>query len=304
MNWKSIAPIVLSLLIAVSGSYFLYKYINKRKVPVQVVQVVEKEAVEVAVAAISIPWGTKLQEDMIKTAPYLKESLPTNYFNKSADLKGRVILSPLKPNEPITEDKLAPNSVTTGGVSAILSEGMRAISVKGDKVIGISGFINPGNRVDVIVTIQDPTINKVKSKIILENLLVLATGTQVQKNEKGEPMPVDVYTLEVSPEQAERLALAASQGRLNFALRNVIDSEDIRTRGTTIPELLATSRWQEIEKSPSDNDLVAKASQSNLSKKASTKIEKVSKKKKWRPRGSITVEIIKGTKINKKRFSL
>jgi pilus assembly protein CpaB len=99
--------------------------------------------------------------------------------------------------------------------------------------------------VDVIVTVAEPKTKKIKSKIFLENLSVLATGTEIQKNEKGEPMPVDVYTLEVTPEQAEKVALAASEGRLQFALRSVLDSEDILTKGVTVPELLAHQRWLE-----------------------------------------------------------
>jgi pilus assembly protein CpaB len=296
MNWKTILPVVISILIAVTGSFFLYQWMAKQKTPVEVVTVVKKDAVPVAVAAINMPWGTKIDPEMIKTTPYLKESLPTGYFVSSAELKDRVTLAPLKINEPITEDKLAPVSVKTGGVSAILKPGTRAIAVKGDKVIGISGLINPGNRVDVIITVSDPTQKKVViSKIVLENLLVLATGTQIQRNEKGEPMPVDVYTMEVTPEQAERLALAASQGRLNFALRNTTDSEDIMTRGVTIPQLLASSSYYEVSAVEPEKVRPKKL------KKATTKL---GKKRKWIPRRSITVEIIKGTKIKKKKFTL
>ncbi|MEJ2102640.1 MAG: Flp pilus assembly protein CpaB, partial [Desulfobacterales bacterium] len=181
MSWKTFIPIVVSVLIAVTGSFFLYQWMNKQKTPVKVMEVVKKqEAVPVAVAAANLPWGTKLKPEMIKTAPFLKQSLPTGYFVSTADLKDRVILTPVKLNEPITEDKLAPITVKTGGVSAILKPGTRAIAIKGNKVLGISGLINPGNRVDVILTVTDPTIKKIRSKIVLENLLVLATGTQIQ----------------------------------------------------------------------------------------------------------------------------
>jgi pilus assembly protein CpaB len=206
-------------------------------------------------------------------------------------------MRPLKVNEPFTEDKLAPTSVTTGGVSAILKPGMRAIAVKGDKVMGISGFINPGNRVDVIVTVNDPTIKKVKSKIVLENLPVLATGTQMQKNEKGEPMPVDVYTLEVTPRQAEKVALASSQGKLNFALRNVTDADDIWTGGATIPQLLAGSDWYEMK------TVEPKIEKTESAPPPPKPVVKV-KRRKWVPRRSITVEVIKDTTVSKKKFTL
>jgi pilus assembly protein CpaB len=295
-NWRAFIPIALSLVIAVAGSIFLYNWIERQRGPKEIVQVEKTEAAPIAVAAANLPWGTKLTPQMIKMVPFLKESLPPGYFASATDLKGRISVTPLKLNEPITDHKLAPDSVTTGGVSAILKPGTRAIAVKGDKIIGISGFVNPGNRVDVIVTVTDPESKKVKAKIMLENLLILASGTQVQRNEKGEPMPVDVYTLEVTPEDAEKLALAASNGKLQFALRNMMDLESVSTKGVTIPEILATSRWSELQNP-------APLIQAEPEKIANLK-PKPTKKKRWVPRRSITVEIIKGVELTKKKFGL
>lgn len=238
-NWKASVPILLALVIAFAGSFSLYKWIQARTAPRETVQV-QSDAVPVAVAAIDLAWGTKLTPEMIKKMPFLKESLPSGYTSDINLLKDRVILTSLKMNDPIVEHELAPVSVTTGGVSAILGQGKRAIAVKGDKVIGISGFINPGNRIDVLVTLKDPATKKEKTKLVLDNIPVLATGTQILKNDKGEPAPVDVYTLEVTPEESEKLALAAAEGKLQFALRNVTDSETVLTSGMTIPEVLAS----------------------------------------------------------------
>jgi len=298
---RPVIPIAISLIIAAAGTVFLYKWVERQRGPKEIVQVEKTEAAPVVVAAGNLPWGTKLKPEMIKMAPYLKESLPVGYFSSTADLKDRVIVAPLKLNEPITEAKLAPTDVKTGGVSAVLQPGMRAIAVKGDKIIGISGFINPGNRVDAIVTVEEPNTKKIKSKIFLENLAVLATGTQVEKNEEGEPMPVDVYTLEVTPEQAEKIALAASEGRLQFALRGSTDSEDTLTKGVTIPELLAYQRWTEQEKVVPKNSVDSNktGSPERVNRTKTTK-----KKTRWVRRGSVTVEIIKGTKIEKKNFTL
>jgi pilus assembly protein CpaB len=110
-------------------------------------------------------------------------------------------------------------------------------------------------------------------------------------------MPVDVYTLEVTPKQAEKVALAASEGRLQFALRGVTDSENLLTEGITIPELLASQDWSGQKKIASKNT-------ANLNKKVSNKSIKKHSAKRWIRRGSVTVEIIKGTKINKKKFKL
>ena len=240
-RWKAVIPIVLALVIAAGGSFFLYKWIKRQTAPQEVVRV-ETEAVPVAVAALDLPWGTKLEEDMIKTVAFLKESLPPGYSSDASALKNRILITQIKQNEPIVEYRLAPESVTGGGVPAIVKPGNRAIAVKGDKVIGISGFIVPGNRVDVLVTLKDPRRKRVVTKTVLENLLVLATGSQMQKSAEGKPSPVDVYTLEVTPKDAEKLCLAATQGRLQFALRNVVDAETVLTWGATVPKMLASFR--------------------------------------------------------------
>ena len=161
---KPLVPIAISLIIAITGTVFLYKWIERQRGPKEIVQVQKTEATPVVVVAGNLQWGTKIKPEMIKVTPYLKESLPVGYFSSTNDLKDRVIVTPLKLNEPITEVKLAPTSVSTGGVSAVLKPGMRAIAVKGDKIIGLSGFINPGNRVEVIVTVKEPETKKIKSK--------------------------------------------------------------------------------------------------------------------------------------------
>ena len=280
-NLKSIIPLALSLLIAVSGSFFIYKWIRQQQKPVQVVKK-EAEIASIAVAAVDLKWGTKLTEEMIETTSFLKESLPAGSFLTNEKLIGRVVVSPLKQGEPIVEHRLAPKDVETGGVSAILSKGKRAIAVKGDKVIGISGFINPGNRVDVLVTLTEPKTKLEKTKLVLENIPVLATGEQVVTNSKGKPSPVDVYTLEVTPEEGEKLSLAATKGKLQFALRNAMDSESVVTKGATISQTLKSL-------SPHQQK------QSN----ASNKVEK-----KWVPKDTtFKVEIIKGDKMSIKKVN-
>ncbi len=291
-NIKTFIPIALSLVIAITGSYFLYQWIENQRMPSEIVQV-KAEAVPVAVAAVNLPWGTKLMPEMIKTTPFLKESMPMGHFSTVTNLNGRVLITPLKLNDPITEHKLAPISVETGGVAAIIKAGKRAIAVKGDKVIGISGFINPGNRVDVLVTVQDPKKKEEKTKTILENIPVLATGTQIQENEKGEPAPVDVYTLEVTPEEAEKLALAAAEGKLQMALRSVTDANEIYTDGITIPQLLSS---YSSAKSDSQPEI-----------KTTPDTKRTNKKKRirrWVPKRSVTVEIIKGIEVSEKKFRL
>jgi pilus assembly protein CpaB len=281
-KWKPIIPIALALIIAIGGSVFLYKWLLAQTSPKDVVKV-EAEAVPVVVAKVDLAWGTKLKKEMIKTTPYLKESIPGKIFSDPEALEGRILVVSLKRNEALTQSKLAPEDVTVGGVSAILKPGKRAIAVKGDKVIGISGLIQPGNIVDVLVTLTDPRNKMTVTKLVLEKIPILATGTEIQQNGKGGPAPVDVYTLEVTPEESEKLSLAANRGKLQFALRNITDTETVLTKGATISKTLASLRG--INPKPKQG--------------------KTSKKKAWRPRSRyVTVEVIKGDKVIKKKFRL
>jgi pilus assembly protein CpaB len=287
---RSLIPIALSLFIALGGSYFIYRYIQKQKQPAEIVEV-KTRAVPVVVAAANLPLGSKIKPEMLKKVSYLEESIPTGHFSDFEEINGRVLINNLKANDPVTEHRLAPITIKTGGVAAILKPGTRAVGIKGDKVIGISGLINPGNYVDVLVTVEDPEKKEEKTKTILERIQVLATGTEIQKNEKGEPMPIDVYTLEVTADEAEKLALAASEGRIQLALRSVIDSDDVLTDGITVPQLLASYSHPKVKP---------------IDKEDSKKKSVVSKKKRvrrWKSRKTFSVEIIKGIKVSKRKFS-
>ncbi len=280
-RWKAFIPIFLALVVATGGSIFLYNWLQLKSTPGEVVAK-NVESVMVVVAGGDLNWGTKLHKDMFQIVPYHRESLPNGYKTDPASLEGRVLVAALKEREPILETKLAPENVTVGGVSAVIKPGMRAIAVKGDKVIGISGFIQPGNRVDVLVTLKDPNTKNEITKMVLSNVLVLATGTEIQERSDGKPLPVDVYTLEVDPEQGEKLALAAAEGKLQFALRNMMDTETVLTKGATISQTLASLRGVDPEA------------------KTPTKVRE------WVPpkRKSFTVETIKGDKVSQQKFDM
>jgi pilus assembly protein CpaB len=199
--------------------------------------------VSIATAAVDLHWGKLLGDEDLKLKPYLKDSLPPGSFSKLEDVKGRVLVFPIKADEPVLESRLAPTTIKTGGVAAIVESGKRAIAVKGDKVIGLSGLIRPGNRVDVLVTVKEPGKKRSVTKLVLQDIPVLATGTQLKKGGKGEASPVDVYTLEVTPEEGEKLALADARGKLQLALRNAMDTETVLTRGATVKDALASYRY-------------------------------------------------------------
>jgi pilus assembly protein CpaB len=206
------------------------------------------ETQPVVVAAADLKWGTTISGDNVKTAPFLKRTLAPGYFPDVAGIAGRTLVYPVKSNEPINESQLAPRTADGGGIAAVITPQKRAMAVKVDKVIGVSGFIHPGNRVDVLATFNrlnnnDPTP---ATKTVLENVLVLATGTDMEKTGKGEkPAAVDVITLEVTSEEGEKLALAATEGRLQLALRNQADSAEVLTNGTTVTRLMSSASPKE-----------------------------------------------------------
>lgn len=227
----------LAVVVALVVTYLIHGWLKQ----MTNTQVRERETQSVVVAAVDLPWGTSITSSMIKTMPYLKESLPPGHFTDPTAPVGRTIIYPMKANEPLFESQLAPTSVSMGGVAALVTPKKRAMAVKVDKIVGVSGFIHPGNRVDVLVTLSQSTRSQdPMTKIVLENILVLATGTELEKTGKQEkPAQVDVITLEVTPEEGEKLALAASEGKLQLALRNYTDTTTSATQGTTIPALLA-----------------------------------------------------------------
>jgi pilus assembly protein CpaB len=174
-----------------------------------------------------------------------KESTPDGAFDGPEKLVGRVAVTNIAPREPITEARLAPEG-TAAGLSAVIPEGYRAMTVKVDDVVGISGFIMPGTLVDIVVVIDPEENSSTKdpiSKIVLQNIKVLANGQNIdQPDNQREANSVKAVTLLVMPEQAEKLALAASEGKLQLVMRNSIDQGDEQTTGINKRSLLSGER--------------------------------------------------------------
>jgi len=238
-KYRALVPLGVAFIIALITSFLIYNFLQKKTR----VTLVPLETQAIAAAVGDIGWGTRLTKEMVKQVDFLKSSLPPGHFSDSDSLVGRVAIASIKANEPILDSRLAPLSIRTGGVAAIVNLKKRAVAVKVDKVIGVSGFIRQGNRVDVLVTIPTGKVSQQQpfTKTVLENILVLTVGPELEKKGKEEkPSDVDVITLEVTPDEAERLALAASEGKLQLALRNFSDTQEVFTRGVTIPALLAS----------------------------------------------------------------
>jgi len=196
----------------------------------------------ILVAATDISLGQRLTPEMFKPADWPADSVPKGAFMDPQKLGGRVLKTNLLMGEPVSEAKLAPAG-TLGGLSALITEGKRAITVRVNDVIGVAGFALPGNYVDIIVSTQKdvPAGTDARqqniSKIVLERILVLAVAQEVNRDET-KPKVVNAVTLEVTPEQAEKLDLARSVGTLSLALRNQVDPQAASTEGATKLTLL------------------------------------------------------------------
>jgi pilus assembly protein CpaB len=232
----------LAVVIALVTSVMVFSWLrNQANVPKAEAATIKTM---VAVPTADLSWGTKLTREMFEFIEYPTGSLPEGHFSTLEGINDRVLLVDVKRNELLLETKLAPLDGKTGGVTAITDPNKRAMSVKVDDVIGVAGFIKPGDRVDVMVTMElagGP--EKAMSKMILENLKVLAAGTQMERKGKDEePKPVQVITVEVDVDEAEKLALASTQGRLRLALRNPLNAEKFLTQGATVGSVLSSYR--------------------------------------------------------------
>src|SRR5712692_7622581 len=205
-----------ALLFGVLAAFSVSRYLSSA-------QAFSKDLRRVVVARVAVPLGTKLVAEQLMVVQFSKESAPDGAFESPEKLVGRVAVTNLAMRDPILESRLAPEG-TAGGLSAVIPEGYRAMNVKVDDVVGISGFIMPGTLVDVVVVIdpaehagmQDPI-----SKIVLQNIKVLANGQNIDKpDNQREANSVKAVTLQVTPEQAEKLALAATEGKLQLVMRN------------------------------------------------------------------------------------
>lgn len=190
---------------------------------------------QVVVATRPLPVGTLLQQEDIQVIRWPAESVPEDYITITADAVGRGLISAVRANEPILASELAERG-SGAGLPIIIPEGKRALSIRVDEVIAVAGFVIPGTRVDVLLTLERN--GEPRTQVILQNMTVLAAGQVVQRDEEGNPMSVSVVTLLVTPSEAEKLTLAAQEGRLQLALRNMIDVDEAATDGARASALL------------------------------------------------------------------
>jgi pilus assembly protein CpaB len=180
--------------------------------------------VEVVVAANDVAVGSKVAESDVKLVRFPVADLPSNIFHLKTSVVGRGAILPIARGEFFLPNKLAGENAGSG-MQSLIPPGMRAVSVRVNEVIGVAGFVVPGTRVDVLLTGNPSGAPDQQTTTVLENVAVIATGQKLERNTAGEPQLTPVITLLVSPDDAQKLTLATSQGKIQLALRNPLDTK-------------------------------------------------------------------------------
>ena len=239
MNRNARLALVLIVALAAAGaaSFGVYRVVSS--MPVREVEVASLEAV---VAARHIPVGTIVTRDHLKLVPWPSRHPVPGSFTRIDAVLNRGAVVDVAENEPLTEAKLAPLG-SGGGLPPTIPEGMRAISVKTNEVVGVAGFVVPGTRVDVLVIVgENGDDEEPISRAVVSNAQVLTAGTRFDQEKaraEGTPIPATVVTLLVTPQDAERISLAATEGEIMLTLRNPLDVAPTATNGVRMANLLA-----------------------------------------------------------------
>jgi pilus assembly protein CpaB len=232
---RTLIVVFVAILTAAVASFGMY-----RAVQALGVREVEVAHTQVVVAAETVTMGTRLNEKQLKVVDWPSRNPIEGAFSDPKKLVDRGVIVPIAKNEPITDGKIA--SLEAGaGLPPVIPEGMRAISVKVNEVVGVAGFVLPGVLVDVLVTVRRTDANdEPMTRTVVSKVEVLTAGTRLdqEKSKDGEPIRTSVVTLAVLPEDAERIALASNEGKITLALRNPMDVKATETRGIKLAGLM------------------------------------------------------------------
>jgi pilus assembly protein CpaB len=219
----------LGLVIAIVIAFGLSTYVYK-----QFKQVSNSRPVatgHIVVAASSLQLGTRVDANNLRLIVWPADEPIAGMFTRIEDCANRALITPVAANEPILDGKLAAKE-SGAGLPATIPQGMRALSVAVNDVVGVAGFVMPGTMVDVLVTGKVSSGGQSGSeqsvtRTILENVRVLAAGQKIEQDREGKPQTVPVITLLVSPEDAGKLAMASTEGKIQLALRNTVDTKKV-----------------------------------------------------------------------------
>lgn len=235
-----LAAAVVAGLVATFG---IHRYVSIKT------RVVEAPTRQVFIATADISPGTALSGTMVKAVTWPQAVIPPNSAASMREIEGRVVKVPIPQGNPVLFSMLAPVG-TSAGLSGILDDGKRALTVKVDEVAGVAGFVHPGDHVDVLMDISMKSQGQEEhfSKTILHDITILTTGQIWEQKGDNKPMVVNTVTLELTPEEAEVLNLASNQGKIRLALRNRNNRTVAQTPGVTTSVLINGAAARKAEK--------------------------------------------------------
>jgi pilus assembly protein CpaB len=238
MNRRLMTILLAAFVVAAGASFVVYRLVRN-----QINSDAKNRATKVVVAARNLEIGALIKATDLRYGQVVGEP-PAGSVLKTDIAVGRGVISPLYEGEPVVEKRLAPIG-SGGGLAATIPAGMRACAVKVDDVVAVAGFAGPGARVDVLISGTPPGAESAagpKVRTLLQNIEVLSAGTNFQRDNEGKPVQVPVVNLLVTPDQAEVLSLASSNGtRIQLVLRNPIDNAIAKPPGTALATLFGVS---------------------------------------------------------------
>jgi pilus assembly protein CpaB len=232
-NSRTFVVVTVAVALAAAASYAVYRAV--KRIPFREVPVAHYSAV---VAKRELPLGTLVKKEDVKLVPWPSSDPLAGGFDSVDKVVNRGVIVPVLANEPLSEGKLAPLEAGAG-LPPTIPAGMRAISVKVNDVIGVAGFVVPGTRVDVLAMVREG--QNAMSRTVVTNVQVLTSGTRYDQQEAkkdGKPISTSVVTLAVVPADAEKIALAATDGQIVLALRNPLDAQPTQMSGVRLAELM------------------------------------------------------------------
>jgi pilus assembly protein CpaB len=238
MNRRFLSVLFFAFAVATGASLMLYRLLAHRldAKPAPPPQ-------QVILAARNLEPGTLVKDQDLKTGPW-SGTLPAGALTKKEDILGRGVASAIVDNEPILQSRLAARGAGAG-LASMIPPGMRAVALRVNEVVGVAGFVVPGMRVDVLISGNPPNgdghLGNL-TKTLLQNIEVLSAGQDIRKDTEGKPISVPVVNLLVSPDQAEKLSLAANQTVIQLVLRNPLDTRTAETPGAAMAQLFGP-RW-------------------------------------------------------------
>ncbi len=286
MNRRLSTILLLAFLVAAASSYLVYRVAgNQMRAAVP-----QTRTTRILVAAQDLDIGALIHDSDLSTGEWVGTPPKGALVTKDTVL-GRGVVAQIYQGEPILDNRLAPAG-SGGGLAATIRQGMRACAVRVDDVVGVAGFVLPGMHVDVLVSGSGPGVNASegpKVKTLLQNIEVLSAGSNIQKDNEGKPVQVQVVNLLVTPEQAELLSLASNQTKIQLILRNPLDTDTPKTPGIAMASLMSESG------APKPKGVVVK--------KPPVKAEPPVQVEKPAPPRIYLIQVLNGSKLTEQKFS-